>query len=146
MIQFNLIQVLFCLGILFIFGFWPLIYFLFAATIGFLLLETVNYIEHYGLRRVQKESGKWSQVLPIHSWNSNHAIGRMLLFELTRHSDHHYKASRKYQILRHFDEAPQMPYGYPMMLLLSFFPPVFFRIMNKQIEEYKSNHPEAALS
>ena len=146
MIRFTVIQIAFSLFIWMVFGFTGMLYFWMASIIGFLLLETVNYIEHYGLRREKTDRGTYSKVEPIHSWNSNHAIGRIMLFELTRHSDHHYKASRKYQVLRHFDESPQMPFGYPAMMLLAFIPPVFFSLMNKQIEKYKAQHPDAALA
>ena len=76
--------------------------------------------------------------MPKHSWNSNHLLGRLMLFELSRHSDHHYMASRKYQILRHHDNAPQMPTGYPGMIVLALFPPIWFRVMNRQLEKYES--------
>ena len=108
--------------------------FMAAATIGFLLLETVNYIEHYGLERKLGSSGQYERAMPQHSWNSNHILGRLMLFELSRHSDHHYLASRKYQILRNHEEAPQMPTGYPGMMILSLFPPIWFRIMNRKID------------
>lgn len=106
-----------------------------VAVIGFLLLETVNYLEHYGLRRKQLDSGHYEPVSPAHSWNSNHEIGRIMLYELTRHSDHHYKSTRKYQILRHMDESPQLPFGYPTSVLLSLLPPVWFAVMNKRVGE-----------
>jgi alkane 1-monooxygenase len=109
--------------------------FLGAALMGILLLETVNYIEHYGLQREQLENGKYERAMPAHSWNSNHVVGRLMLFELSRHSDHHYLASRKYQVLRHHDNAPQMPTGYPGMMLLSLVPPLWFAIMNRRIEK-----------
>jgi len=137
MIRFTLIQTAFVASIFIFLGATLTLYFLMAAIIGFLLLEVVNYIEHYGLRREKLDSGRWSKVTQHHSWNSNYALGRLMLFELTRHSDHHYKASRKYQILRHFDDSPQMPYGYPAMMLLSFIPPLFFTIMNKQVDAYQ---------
>jgi alkane 1-monooxygenase len=117
-----------------------------AATVGFLLLETVNYIEHYGLRRKKIDGAYYEKVMPIHSWNSNHPIGRIMLFELTRHSDHHYMASRKYQILRHFDNSPQMPTGYPGMMVLSLFPPLWFAVMHKQIDKYKATVEGQALA
>ena len=116
------------------------LYYLAAAVIGILLLETVNYIEHYGLRRKKIDGAYYEKVMPAHSWNSNHPLGRILLFELSRHSDHHYMASRKYQILRHFDESPQMPTGYPGMMVLSMFPPLWFYIMHKKIDEYKKTN------
>ena len=100
------------------------------ALVSVLLLETVNYIEHYGLRRRQLETGRYEPVGPAHSWNSDHTIGRILLYELTRHSDHHYKSTRKYQILRHLDESPQLPWGYPASILLSLLPPLWFRHMD----------------
>jgi alkane 1-monooxygenase len=117
------------------FGSLALLCFLAAAVLGILLLETVNYIEHYGLERKKTESG-YERAMPEHSWNSSHILGRLMLFELSRHSDHHYLASRKYQVLRHHDSAPQMPTGYPGMLLLSLIPPIWFGIMHKRIEAY----------
>jgi alkane 1-monooxygenase len=119
-----------------VFGLTTLLFFIVGAFIGILLLETVNYIEHYGLRRKMK-GNSYERTMPIHSWNSNHPLGRLILLELSRHSDHHYMASRKYQILRHFDESPQMPTGYPGMLLLSLVPPLWFKVMHKRIEQYK---------
>jgi alkane 1-monooxygenase len=107
-----------------------------AAAIGIILLETVNYIEHYGLRRKMKD-GRYERTMPIHSWNSNHPLGRLVLLELSRHSDHHYIASRKYQILRHHEASPQMPTGYPGMMLLSLVPPLWFGLMHKKIKKYK---------
>ncbi|PWK20551.1 alkane 1-monooxygenase [Xanthomarina spongicola] len=119
-----------------IFVFFGTIGFLFALAsgiVGFILLETVNYIEHYGLLRLKLPSGRYERVREIHSWNSNHAIGRIVLYELTRHSDHHYKSSKKYQILDSYEDSPQMPYGYPASMVISLFPPLWFNIMNKRV-------------
>lgn len=104
------------------------------ALIGVLLLETINYIEHYGLRRRMLPSGRPEPVTPAHSWNSDHELGRIFLYELTRHSDHHYKATRKYQILRHLDDSPQLPFGYPTSVLLALVPPLWFRVMNRRVQ------------
>jgi alkane 1-monooxygenase len=136
MVQFTLIQLAFVTLIYFVFGGLVLLYFLGAALIGALLLETVNYIEHYGLQRKSTGEGKYERAMPEHSWNSNHIIGRIFLFELSRHSDHHYMASRKYQILKHHDNSPQMPTGYPGMMLLSLVPPLWFYVMNKKIKRW----------
>lgn len=144
MIQFQLIQLGFCLLIFVVFGLKGLLVFLAAATIGFLLLESVNYIEHYGLLRKKSSGNAYERVMPVHSWNSNHTLGRLMLFELSRHSDHHYKASRKYQILRHFDHSPQMPTGYPGMIVLSMIPPLWFYVMHKTIKRYKNENKELA--
>jgi alkane 1-monooxygenase len=134
MIQFTLIQLAFIALIFLGFGWLTTIYYLVAAGIGIALLETVNYIEHYGLQRRAIDNGKYERTMPAHSWNSNHVIGRLMLFELSRHSDHHYMASRKFQVLRHHDDSPQMPTGYPGMMLLSLIPPAWFYVMNKRIK------------
>jgi alkane 1-monooxygenase len=104
-----------------------------AGIVGFILLETVNYIEHYGLLRLKTKSGRYERVKEIHSWNSNHVIGRIVLYELTRHSDHHFKTSKKYQVLDCHDESPQMPFGYPTSMVIAMCPPLWFNIMNKRI-------------
>ena len=137
MIIYQIIQLSFLALIFLVFGLKGVVIFIFAAIGGVLLLETVNYIEHYGLERMRNSNNRFERVLPIHSWNSNHELGRRILFELTRHSDHHYLASRKYQILRHFDESPQMPFGYPTMIMLATVPPVWFFIMHRHIEQHK---------
>ncbi|MEO0469262.1 MAG: alkane 1-monooxygenase [Bacteroidota bacterium] len=138
MLMFQVIQLGFLAAIWLAFGWVAMLSFIAAAIIGIQLLETVNYIEHYGLAREEIAENKFERVQPHHSWNSNHIIGRMLLFELSRHSDHHFMASRKYQILRHFEDAPQMPTGYPGMMILSLIPPLWFRVMHQEIEKVEN--------
>lgn len=104
-----------------------------VAVVSFLLLETINYIEHYGLLRKQLPSGRYERVNTKHSWNSNHILGRIILYELTRHSDHHYKSTKKYQTLEHHNESPQLPYGYPTSMVLALVPPLWFWIMNSRV-------------
>jgi alkane 1-monooxygenase len=139
MLRFQIIQALLVIGIYFGFGKETVLWFLGSAFVGFMLLETVNYIEHYGLRR-DKKGDRYERTMPMHSWNSNHPIGRLVLLELSRHSDHHYLANRKYQILRHFDESPQMPTGYPGMMLLSLIPPLWFKVMHKKIDSFNRSY------
>ena len=109
MLLYQLIQIIFLFSIYYVFGFELMLYFICCSVFGFLLLETVNYIEHYGLQRNKNDRGKYERVQPFHSWNSNHPIGRIMLFELSRHSDHHFNASRKYQILKNHKNTPEMP-------------------------------------
>jgi alkane 1-monooxygenase len=137
MIQFQLLQILFIAAIYFFFGKDITLSFMASACIGFLLLETVNYIEHYGLQRKKTAEG-YERAMPEHSWNSSHILGRLMLFELSRHSDHHYLASRKYQVLRHHEDAPQMPTGYPGMMILSLIPPLWFSVMHKRMERFST--------
>lgn len=133
MLWYSLIQIIYLVVVSFYFGSTGLIFALASGVVGFILLETVNYIEHYGLLRLQTKSGRYERVREMHSWNSNHIIGRIVLYELTRHSDHHYKSSKKYQILDCHDESPQMPYGYPTSMVLAMLPPLWFKIMNKRV-------------
>jgi alkane 1-monooxygenase len=135
LILFVLIQVALLSTVGILFGVKVLLLFVAAAFMGILLLETVNYIEHYGLQRKPTQGGRYERALPAHSWNSNHVIGRVMLFELSRHSDHHYLASRKYQVLRHHEGAPQMPTGYPGMMILALIPPAWFAVMNTRIKK-----------
>lgn len=140
MIWYEIIQIAWVVAVGIFAGWKIALYFVIAAVVSKLLLETINYIEHYGLSRRKSKDG-FERVMPVHSWNSNHWIGRVLLFELTRHSDHHYKASRKYQILKHYENVPQMPGGYPAMVVLAFFPPLWFYIMHRQISKFKQENP-----
>lgn len=134
MIQLISIESMLLLSVYLLFGLIGLIGFLTSSIIGIILLETVNYIEHYGLIRKQHQNGMYERVQPWHSWNSDFPIGRIILFELTRHSDHHYKGSKKYQTLQHLEESPQLPTGYPGMMLLSLIPPLWFKIVNPKLK------------
>lgn len=133
MLWYTLFQLGYLTAVYFIFGITALLVAVSIAVTAAILLETINYIEHYGLSRKKLENGRYERVQKIHSWNSNHVLGRIMLYELTRHSDHHYKASKKYQLLDCHEESPQMPYGYPTSMMLSLLPPLWFRIMNKRI-------------
>ncbi|MCC6724445.1 MAG: alkane 1-monooxygenase [Saprospiraceae bacterium] len=135
MIRFTIYQALYLIAVVYLFGLNMLPFAVAIAFIGILLLEIINYVEHYGLRRNILSNGKPEPVLPKHSWNSDHEMGRIFLFELTRHSDHHYKSTRKYQVLRHIDESPQLPLGYPGSVLMALVPPLWFAVMNKRLEK-----------
>ncbi|WP_435624031.1 alkane 1-monooxygenase [Flagellimonas sp.] len=144
MLWYSLFQISYLLIAFYFFGLLGLIFALASGIVGFLLLETVNYIEHYGLMRKKMPSGRYERVRECHSWNSNHVIGRIVLYELTRHSDHHYKSSKKYQILDYHDISPQMPFGYPTSMVLSLMPPLWFYIMNPRVP--KDMKPSKSLS
>jgi alkane 1-monooxygenase len=133
MIKYTIANVVLLTAIYYFFGWIVLLSFIAAAVTGILLLQTVNYIEHYGLLRNKNEHGRYERVKHNHSWNSDHVIGRLVLFNLSRHSDHHYNGSKHYQVLKSLPESPQMPTGYPGMMLLSLVPPVWFKYMNAKI-------------
>ncbi len=126
------------LGVIyFFFGFKVALLYFLASVFGISILEAQNYFSHYGLTRKQKEDGTYENVKAIHSWNSDHILGRIILFELTRHSDHHYMGGKAYQTLESKEESPMLPYGYPAMLILSYFPFLFRPIMEKQLNLYQ---------
>lgn len=139
----HLIEFILVLGIGLLFNGATALYFVYAALIGHIVLETVNYIEHYGLQRKQEAYGRYERVTARHSWNSNHILGRLHLFELSRHSDHHDRAGRKYQILRHKEESPQMPTGYPGMMIIALIPPLWFALMNPRVKKLESSQTKS---
>ena len=116
-----------------IFGLELLPFLIVQAVIGFSLLEIVNYLEHYGLLRGRREDGRYERTRPEHSWNSNSVASNVLLYHLQRHSDHHANPTRRYQSLRHFDEAPELPTGYAGMILLATVPPLWRRVMDPRV-------------
>jgi alkane 1-monooxygenase len=119
-----------------VFGVVVLPYLLVQAVIGFSLLEVVNYLEHYGLKRGRREDGRYEITRPEHSWNSNNVASNLLLYHLQRHSDHHANPLRRYQALRHEDEAPQLPTGYAGMIVLATIPPLWRRVMDRRLVDH----------
>ncbi len=114
-------------------------------------LEIINYVEHYGLSRREIAPGRYERVQPHHSWNASHRLTNWMLFNLQRHSDHHYLASRPYHMLRHYDDVPQLPAGYATMILASLVPPLWRAVMHPRVhawmqqrEEVSSDAPEEA--
>jgi alkane 1-monooxygenase len=130
MLWYHLIQPTYIFGVFYFFSINAMLFAIAIGVVSFLFLESINYIEHYGLRRFKTSSGRYERVQPHHSWNSNFNIGRIVLYELTRHSDHHFKSSKKYQLLNSYDQSPTLPFGYPASILLSLVPPLWFKIMN----------------
>jgi alkane 1-monooxygenase len=129
-------------------GGWPgLGFFAMQAFVAVWQLELVDYIEHYGLTRRHLGDGKYEHVLPRHSWNAAHKASNWLLINLQRHSDHHYKPDRRFPLLQSHDAdaAPQLPYGYPVMTALAMVPPLWTRVMNRRVREWrKQNYPDIA--
>jgi len=114
------------------------------AAVAIVLLEIVNYVEHYGLQRAEVAPGRFERTQPWHSWNAAHRLTNWLLFNLQRHSDHHFLASRPYDRLRHYDEVPQLPAGYATMVLVALVPPLWRRIMDPRVAALQSDDARAA--
>ncbi|MFN3839360.1 MAG: alkane 1-monooxygenase [Cyclobacteriaceae bacterium] len=146
MIWFALMPIVFCMAATVGFSLWlnrPVyeipVFFFAQSILAFTLLELVNYVEHYGIQRKEIGPNRYERVNPLHSWNASHLISNFFLFQLQRHSDHHANAIKRYQVLNHYDESPQLPFGYPTMILIALLPPLWFSLMNKRLEEWQEN-------
>ena len=117
-------------------GWTALIFLVLQGVYAASMLEVVNYVEHYGLLRHKDENGQYVRCAPEHSWNSNHIVGNIVLYHLQRHSDHHAHPTRRYQALRHFDEAPQLPGGYASMITVAYCPPLWFALMDHRVVKH----------
>ena len=120
-------------------GTWGIILFLIQAVVAVLHLEVVNYIEHYGLQRQVGRNGKYEVTKPHHSWNSNHEASNLLLINLQKHSDHHVKPYKAYPLLQSYGSkaAPQLPFGYPLMVIISLIPSLWKKVMNPRVLEWR---------
>jgi len=108
------------------FGWRGIVFLATQSVVGILIIESINYVEHYGLTRLAVEP-----VTELHSWNSSHRISNWLMFNVPRHSDHHSDADRPYPLLRHAGgKQRQLPAGYFAMFVLALFPPLWRRIMD----------------
>ena len=116
--------------------------FLIQAGTAIWQLELVNYVEHYGLTRKHIADGKYEHVLPRHSWNAAQKASNWLLINLQRHSDHHYKPDRRFPLLQNYTQAdaPQLPYGYPVMTIAAMIPPLWKRIMNPKVQAWRTRY------
>lgn len=151
MIWFAVLPIIFCTVLTGVFSYlggkflWQIPVFFFTQSIlAFTLLELVNYVEHYGIKRKEISPGKYERVNPIHSWNASHLLSNFFLFQLQRHSDHHANAIKRYQVLSHYDVSPQLPFGYPTMIIIATLPPVWFKLMNKRLEAWSEKTIEPA--
>ena len=149
MIWYTIVPILFSLLLTFVFSkngeYWQVPLFFFSQSVfAFTLLELVNYVEHYGIVRKEVAPGKYEKVNPLHSWNSSHLLSNFFLFQLQRHSDHHVYAHKRYQVLDHCDESPQLPFGYSTMIILALVPPLWYKIMDNRLEEWRNRSMKAA--
>jgi alkane 1-monooxygenase len=110
--------------------------FLLQALFAVELLETINYTEHYGLARRKLANSSYERVTTMHSWNASERLSNETLINLQRHSDHHANPGRRFQVLRHHDESPQLPTGYPGMVLLAHWPRRYFALMNPLVDKH----------
>jgi alkane 1-monooxygenase len=127
---------LFALSFFLLWGWMGALFFLLVGFVAGSTLEVINYVEHYGLHRRILDNGKYERITPAHSWNSNYFLTNLALFQLQRHSDHHAYGKRRYQVLRHYEDSPQLPGGYAAMYVLALVPPLWKKVMNPRVEAY----------
>ncbi|MEM7743406.1 MAG: alkane 1-monooxygenase [Pseudomonadota bacterium] len=120
-------------------GTWGLALFGFQAFMAIYQLEAVNYVEHYGLTRRYLGNGKFERVGPQHSWNASQSVSNWFLINLQRHSDHHYRPDRRFPLLQHYPwkEAPQLPFGYALMIFFAVNPPIWHRVMDARVDRWR---------
>jgi alkane 1-monooxygenase len=116
--------------------------FVLQASVAVWQLELVNYVEHYGLTRKHLGAGKYEHVRPHHSWNAAQKASNWLLINLQRHSDHHYKPERRFPLLQNYtaQEAPQLPFGYPVMTVVAMIPPLWRKWMNPRVRQWRAQY------
>lgn len=107
---------------------------LLQAVIANILLEYTNYIEHYGLSRDENE-----RVHAGLSWQSDRFFSRFLLYDLSRHADHHLYGGRPYHQLKHQEKSPTLPGGYASMLFPALLPPLWFAIIHPRLARFKAD-------
>ncbi|MEO8001866.1 MAG: alkane 1-monooxygenase [Arenimonas sp.] len=129
----------FCAAFYFSMGWMGLLFFIIQGFLAACSLEVINYVEHYGLERRKLEDGRYERTTHLHSWNSDYALSNLLLFQLQRHSDHHAFPKRRYAILRHHEDSPQLPGGYAAMFVLALCPPLWHRVMDPRVRRFKEH-------
>lgn len=103
------------------------------SIFAILLLQTVDYIEHYGLVRPKNQDGFYMAFKPHHAWDTSSPMTNVTLFNLGFHSHHHAKANVQFSDLVKTETSLKMPYGYSVMIILALLPFVFIPMMNKKI-------------
>jgi hypothetical protein len=110
-----------------------------AGLLGRLFHELINYVQHFGLVRVEN-----FPVKEHHSWDCYRTISNSLHYNLPRHSDHHMSATKDFWRLNAQPRAPMLPYGYQTMAFIALTPPLWRRIMKPLLEDWDRNYASDA--
>lgn len=137
MLWFLVLPCVFAAGLAWLWGKEAVLFYFAQSFVAFMLLETINYVEHYGLVRGKTSSGRYEQVTAAHSWDADQRLTNYLLFKLQRHADHHMHPVKQYQTLRHYEESPKLPTGYAGMVLLALLPPLWYKIMHPRLKGFQ---------
>ena len=137
MLHYFVLEIIFLFIAFFIAGINGLVFVLFHSFVSVILLELVNYIQHYGLER-KMHNGKYERFTDHHSWNSRHISANWSTFNLGLHAEHHQSASKHYPLLSQEEKVIEMPANYSIMLIMALIPPLWFFVMDKKINKLKT--------
>jgi len=129
-IGYLLIMILFTVTVYLLGGIKLILFWFGQSLMAICLLEIINYIEHYGLRRKKTDSNRYEKVRPKHSWDSRHFFTNATLINLGKHSHHHSDAATPYYKLKNQEVASVLPMGYSLAIVLALFPPLWKKIIN----------------
>lgn len=130
---YGLISVLVSIVIYVFFGLKVLLVWWGISVVAILLLQTVDYIEHYALVRPKNAEGNYMAVKATHSWDSSSLLTNIALFNLGFHSHHHMKAVVHFEDLVEQEAARKMPFGYSVMILFALLPWAYIPYMNRRV-------------
>ena len=120
-------------------GIWAVLTFFVISAGAVFSMKISNYMQHYGLRRVVTNNGRFERALPRHSWSANYKLSNWLFFNMQRHADHHATASRPYPLLQYSDadQSPQLPGTYAQMFNLVLRPKLWFETMDPLVDQWR---------
>ncbi|NOT85463.1 MAG: fatty acid desaturase [Methylococcaceae bacterium] len=105
--------------------------FLYQAFIAVRIIETINYVQHWGL-----EDKRYSNSF---GWVSNTWFTRYLLLGLSNHIGHHQDEHKHFYEIPYSDQGPAMPYGYLVMNLWAKLHNASYQQMAiRQLEQYRT--------
>jgi alkane 1-monooxygenase len=105
-----------------------------VAMVAIALLESFNYVAHYGLSRHSKSDGRAERLTARHSWNTAKRMNNAALFNMGCHSDHHRRAAQPYEQLEPVGGSAELPYGYAGAMLLALIPQLWRKVMDPRAE------------
>lgn len=110
-----------------------------TGLLGRLFHELINYVQHFGLVRLEN-----SPIRPRHSWDSYRRVSNVLHYNLPRHSDHHMFATKPFWRLNALQDAPMLPYGYQTMAFIALTPPLWRHIMRGLLKDWDERYASDA--
>lgn len=126
-------------------GPWAVVVFAILGVCAILSLKIINYVQHYGLRRIRLPNGRYERIGAHHSWSAAYRLTNWVYYNIQRHADHHVAPNRRYPVLQHFkkDGSPQLPGNYMKLAGLALFPKRWFAAMDPLVDQWRAHfYPE----